>query len=380
MDTFCRYYNQGICKSCSLIAVEYDQQLQHKEKLLLSSLKDLHAFSLLPSVSSEVRSFRNKAKFVVTGTLEEPLIGLAGENYLDEGRELLECPLHLVEINSLLPAIKDFIREARLKPYHAGKKTGELKGIIIFHSEETNESYVRFILRSKEALDRIRKLAPSLQLKCTGIKVVSANIQPVAHAILEGPEEIIVTSAVSLNHKTGGLNLSLGPQAFVQTNQGVAQQLYQSAALWVKELKVKKFMELFCGQGAFSFFAAGYVEKALGIEINPEAVAAANETALKLGMDHISFKASDAAKVSTEVLNFSPDAILVNPPRRGLGDALPLMQKAAPEHIIYSSCNHLSLASDVTALSGIYSIKKVQIFDMFPHTAHFETLMLLTKN
>ncbi|WPU64972.1 23S rRNA (uracil(1939)-C(5))-methyltransferase RlmD [Peredibacter starrii] len=376
MKNICGYFQQGICRSCDLMEVDYRDQLQMKEKLLSESLNDF-SVSLLPSVASQEFSFRNKAKFVVTGTMENPVIGLWGEKNLDSGRELLNCPLHLDEINQALPAIKKFITEAKLVPYNIEAKKGELKGIILFYSPSSKESYLRFIMRSKEAVTRITKHHHALLNDLPHLKSLSVNIQPVPHALLEGDEEVFITQTSSVNHRLGTVDMKLGPRAFVQTNQAVAEKLYATAADWVKESGSKKFLELFCGQGAFSFFAAKNIEEGLGIEINADAVQQANLTAEKQNLPHLKFKSADAGKVASELMKFNPEVMLVNPPRRGLADATDLIINQRPNHLIYSSCNYETLAQDLKKLSPHYSVKRVQLFDMFPQTRHFETLVLL---
>lgn len=377
MKTFCSYFNQNICKSCDLITKDYADQISLKEELLAKALDTLSYPPFLPAVTSSSIAFRNKAKLVVTGTLERPVIGLWGENDLDQGRELLECPLHVKEINEHLPAIKEFITKARLQPYQIAEKNGELKGIILFHSEESHETYLRFILRSKEAIDRIRKNQNDLVAKFPHLKCISVNIQPVPHALLEGETEIFITENKSILHQLGTTTFHLGPRAFVQTNQEVATRLYQTAASWVKESGLKTFMELYCGQGAFSFFAAPFIEQGLGIEINEEAVKEANHTANTFNLPHLRFKSADASQVSEEVAKFRPSVILVNPPRRGLAQAVQILLDHKPEVIIYSSCNHETLCTDLKKLGNIYDVKKIQLFDMFPNTSHFETLVQL---
>lgn len=378
MKNFCGYFQQGICSSCDLMKVDYHAQLQMKERLLSDSLQDFSPLCL-PSVSSQEFAFRNKAKFVVTGTIEKPVIGLWGDKELDQGRELLDCPLHLNEINQMLPAIKQFIMEARLAPYNISAKKGELKGIILFYSPSAGESYLRFIMRSKEAVSRIIKHHRSLINAFPHLKVISVNIQPVPHALLEGEEEVFITEATSISHKLGLVEMRLGPRAFVQTNQAVAEKLYGMAASWVHELKAKTFLELFCGQGAFSFFSAPFIEKGLGIEINPDAVKEANLTAQKNNLFHLKFISADAGKVADEMRSFNPELLLVNPPRRGLADACELILNQRPHYIIYSSCSHESLAQDLKKLGANYLPKKIQLFDMFPQTRHFETLVLLER-
>lgn len=378
MQNFCNYYNEGTCRSCDLIESDYPEQIKFKEQLLESSLVEIKHPTFFPTIRSNPTNFRNKAKFVVTGTITAPIIGLSGTENLDQGRELLNCPLHLPLINELLPSLKEFITQIKLPPYSIAEKTGELKGIIIFVSDVTNEAYLRFVLRSKESIDRIKKHSPDLIKKHPALKCISANIQPIAHAILEGEEEIILTTESTITHRYKHIGLTIDPRAFVQTNQAVAKSLYETAASWVKESQVNKFVELFSGLGAFTFHSAKFFQSGLGIEINSAAVARANQTAKEMDFRNVNFLASDAGKVLRTIQELKPDLILVNPPRRGLSESLEILKLVKPTTIIYSSCNYQTLASDLKKLSDLYKIDQIQIFDMFPHTKHFETLVKLT--
>ena len=331
-------------------------------------------------MASAPTGFRNKAKFSITGTIDHPIIGLTGENELDLGREITNCPLHHQEINDLLKALPAFIQLALLQPYQIKLKTGELKGAIVYFSTETKEIYLRFILRSKESLDRIKKHAATLLKQFPHLTCLTANIQPVPHAILEGEEEIFFTAQHFIHHRLGEVEMTLHPQGFVQTNQEMAQKLYSTAAQWTLEASPATFMELFSGQGAFSFFIQKHVQKAIGVEINAEAVERANQTAKNLGLSHLSFVAQDAAQVEKMVLDFNPELILVNPPRRGLAGVNQILKKVNSRYFIYSSCNAETLAQDLVQLKDHFTVVKAQLFDMFPNTEHFETLVLLKSS
>ena len=384
MASFCTYFNENRCRSCAGIEQDYASQISKKEVEIEEALKFLLPFRLEPSARSPIMGFRNRAKMSVTGTVETPIIGLpGGETDLDQGQELLNCPIHHPKLNALMNALPELIRSFNLIPYQIKNRRGELKGLIAFYSENSNQMYLRFVLRSKECVSRIQKLIPTLQSQFPELVCISANIQPIPHAILEGPEEIILTEVKSIvysfEHAGKKLELSLAPQAFVQTNSQVATQLYQTAASWIAEAHPEKMLELFCGQGAFSFFAAENAKQILGIEINPDAVKIANETAARLGFSHLNFKCSDAAQVGSEIQAFQPNLILANPPRRGLGESLKLIRDSNAEHFIYSSCSIESLAKDLKLLSDRYRVKKIQLFDLFPHTSHFEVLVWMSK-
>ena len=379
MDSFCPYFNLNECRSCGWIAQEYSIQLKRKEQLIRNGLGISPDFALETSVGSAVKGFRNRAKMVVTGSSERPVIGIAGEVELDRGQELLACPIHDPRLNELMRTLPEFIREGNLIPYRIKERRGELKGLIAFHSPASDQMYLRFVLRSRECVPRLKKLVSSLQERVSGLVCVTANLQPVPHAILEGPEDIFLTERTSIDHRLGPFHLQLAPQAFVQTNVQVATALYQSAAQWIAEARVGKVLDLFCGQGAFSFFASAAAAEIRGVEINPEAVRAASATALQLGLRHLTFKRADATTIDAEIADFNPALILANPPRRGLGDALGLIQKYSPAHFIYSSCSIETLAADLRKLSAKYRLRRAQLFDMFPHTPHFETLVWLER-
>ncbi len=347
--------------------------------MLLKHLAFLGPIQLEPTLASSVQGFRNRAKMAVTGSVEAPIIGLHGEARLDEGRELLSCPIHHPRLNEVIEALPELLKTLRVAPYRIAERRGELKGLIAFYSPHSEEMYLRFVLRSQECIARLRRIVPELQSRFPFVVCISANLQPIPHAILEGPEEIFLTERRHIIHQLGPLPLKLSPQAFVQTNAEVAEQLYQTAAAWIAEVRPERAMELFCGQGAFSLMAASSAGAWLGIEVNAEAVSQANETARSLGFSHVRFHCADAAQVGAEMKEFSPELVLVNPPRRGLGGAVSLIREELPRHWIYSSCNSESLASDLQALSSEYRLRRARIFDLFPHTDHFETLVWLER-
>src|SRR5690606_12187909 len=375
MNTFCEYFDQHLCRSCSLLPITYTDQVSQKESILLKKL-NIDQSLLLPTITSNLLGFRNKVKLAVGLKGEDITFGLVDKNF--NTVDLSQCPVQNPVINEMLPLIKEFITTTKLSVYDPRTSNGELKYIIIYYNPHSNESYLRLVLRSKEAHSRLIKHLSFIQDRINHLKIISINIQPSPHPILEGEEEIVLSSQTHLNHTLHNINFKLSPQGFVQTNLEVSTSLYQQAALWIKELNGDKFLELFSGQGAFSFFAAQNVRSALGIEINQSAVDSANLSAQKLGLNHLSFKCLDASHIKEELNQFSPDIILANPPRRGLAESLDLINHSGATYFIYSSCNYETLSSDLSALSH-YKIEKAQIFDMFAHTEHFETLVLLKK-
>ncbi len=128
----------------------------------------------------------------------------------------------------------------------------------------------------------------------------------------------------------------------------------------------------------FGLHCATPTMRLTGIEIAPEAIACARQSAAQLGLSNLHFQALDSTQFATHEAD-APQLVLVNPPRRGIGAELcDYLSRMAPPYIIYSSCNARTMATDIARLSG-YRVERVQLFDMFPHTAHYEVLTLLVR-
>ncbi|KKO47927.1 23S rRNA methyltransferase, partial [Arsukibacterium sp. MJ3] len=138
----------------------------------------------------------------------------------------------------------------------------------------------------------------------------------------------------------------------------------------------KQIWDLFCGVGGFGLHLVRPGQKLVGIEIAPAAIASATRSAAAMGLQNVSFQALDAIAFANAAAS-APDLLVVNPPRRGLGAALCQdVQRLAPAWLLYSSCNAKSLAEDLQHLTD-YTLLKVQLFDMFAHSSHYEVLTLL---
>jgi 23S rRNA (uracil747-C5)-methyltransferase len=345
--------------------------VQHHEKNL--ELERITKIKPEPLQTSAPWHFRDKVKLTVSGSVEAPVIGLLQDN-LRETVELLDCPVQAQALNETLPMLKAFITRWKLTPYDVLERKGELKGIILSHSPENREMMVRFVLRSREALDRIRQGLGELSV----FKVVSVNLQPIPHAILEGPEEIILTQEKTILHNIGQAQVCFSPQSFMQTNSAVASALYQAAVAWLTPWKGERVLDLFCGVGGFSLSLAREGFQVHGVEINPAAIINAQAMAQTQKLE-ATFSAKAAEDVSELWNDWQPRVVVVNPPRRGLAASMALLEHHQPAVLLYSSCSPKSLADDLTQLERYYFAERTKIFDMFPYTHHFESLTLLVR-
>lgn len=372
----CALYDAGRCRSCQWLELPISQQLADKMADLRALLADTPVAEWCAPACGPESGFRNKAKMVVSGSVERPLLGMLHRDGAPE--DLTDCPLYPQSFAPVFAALKPFIARAGLTPYHVARRRGELKYILLTESRLDGGMMLRFVLRSETKLTQLRAALPALQALLPQLKVITANIQPVHMAIMEGPQEIFLTDQQALAENFNGVPLWIRPQSFFQTNPTVAIQLYATARDWVRQLPVNHMWDLFCGVGGFGLHCASPEMRLTGIEIAPEAIACAKQSAAELGLHNLHFQALDSTQFATGEGEI-PDLVLVNPPRRGIGDELcAYLSRMAPEFIIYSSCNARTMAKDIARLSG-YRIERVQLFDMFPHTAHYEVLTLLVR-
>ncbi|HEB0853109.1 23S rRNA (uracil(747)-C(5))-methyltransferase RlmC [Citrobacter werkmanii] len=372
----CALYDAGRCRSCQWITQPVGDQLSTKTADLQNLLVDFSVGEWCAPVSGAESAFRNKAKMVVSGSVEKPLLGMLHRDGTPE--DLCDCPLYPTSFSPVFAVLKPFIARAGLTPYNVARKRGELKYILLTESQFDGGMMLRFVLRSDAKLAQLRTALPWLQEQLPQLKVITANIQPVHMAIMEGEMEIFLTEQQALAERFNNVPLWIRPQSFFQTNPEVASRLYATARNWVRQLPVNHMWDLFCGVGGFGLHCATPQMKLTGIEIAPEAITCAKQSAQELGLQNLHFQALDSTQFATAQEEV-PDLVLVNPPRRGIGKPLcDFLSRMAPRFIVYSSCNPQTMAKDIRELSE-YHIERVQIFDMFPHTAHYEVLTLFSR-
>jgi len=372
----CALYTAGSCRSCQWLEKPYSQQLTDKQHHLQTLLAGRQVAQWLAPAAGQQGAFRNKAKMVVSGSVERPLLGMLHRDGTPV--DLCACPLYPASFAPMLTLLKTFIARAGLTPYNVARKRGELKYLLLTESTLNGEVMLRFVLRSESKLTQLRAALPWLQQRLPQATVISANIQPVHMAILEGEREIPLTERQALEERFNQVPLYIRPQSFFQTNPQVAADLYATARDWVQALAIDSMWDLFCGVGGFGLHCARAQTRLTGIEINAEAIACARQSAAALGLRQVNFQALDSTHFATAEGEV-PQLVLVNPPRRGIGQALcDYLHRMAPDYILYSSCNAQSMAKDLAMLPD-YRIERVQLFDMFPHTAHYEVLTLLVR-
>lgn len=372
----CLYFSASRCRSCTLMTVPYTRQLQSKVADCQQLLADFEGLEFLPAQASSEQGFRNKAKMVISGTTDEPTIGILDAD--GHGVDLRNCGVISPELRNLFPVIERFIRELKLIPYNVPKRKGELKHVILTLSD-TGAVMVRWVLRTKKHFVALRDSLPQFLQLLPQRSVVSVNFLPEHKAVLEGEEEIILTRRTTLEFGLNGVPMHLRPQGFFQTNTEIAAALYRQARQWIDDANPESVWDLYSGVGGFALHCASEDRTVHGIETSAEAVEAAKTSAQSMGLEDLHFLAQDATEFALNA-GWAPDAVIVNPPRRGISAELAQWLNASDvQQIIYSSCNAKSLARDLAAL-GNYTPQLARVMDMFPQTSHYEVIVKLVRN
>jgi len=334
---------------------------------------------LEPMVSAE-SAFRSKAKMVIGGTMDEPTVGILDAD--DRGVDLRSCPLYGTELAQAFPVLAEFITVARLEPYDIPARKGELKHIIVTVSPD-RELMARFVTRSTESLSRVRKHLPWLLERLPRLVVVTLNVLPEHKAALEGEQEIVLTEVDTLRMDMGPVVLHARPQSFLQTNTDVARRLYALVADWVDEGESATVWDLYCGVGGFALHCVREGRKVVGVETAEQAVIAARLSVEEMA-DAGRPGALDATFVAADATAWvrgrtAPDVVIVNPPRRGIGpDLAAWIESSGVKRVVYSSCNAVTLAKDLAAMPSLVPVRG-RLLDMFPHTEHYEAVVLLER-
>ena len=180
-----------------------------------------------------------------------------------------------------------------------------------------------------------------------------------------------------------GLQFKVGPKSFYQTNSEQAYELYKVARDFAALGPGDVLYDLYTGTGTIANFCAAHCRKVVGVEYVPEAIADARINSEVNGIANTVFYAGDMKAVLDDdfiAANGRPDVVILDPPRAGVDEpVIEVILRAAPQRIVYVSCNPATQARDLALMDGAYRVEAVQPVDMFPHTHHVENVVKLVR-
>lgn len=364
----CQHF--GVCGGCNLQHLQMDQQIVLKQQTLLDQLKHFGHLTpdhLLPPLMADEVGYRRKARLGVKFVIKKDklLIGFREKKsrYL---ADLESCIVLHPKVGQRLPALRELISSLSVS-----KAVPQIE--IAMGDQDTALVFRHLIPLSCEDLEKLTHfgktenvdiyLQPNSPLPIT--KLYPANTNP------------------RLTYTLDDLTFLFHPLDFTQVNLPINRLMVQQALTYLAIKPDDKVLDLFCGIGNFTLPLAKRAQHVTGIEGSEEMVERAKQNALFNQISNVDFYAANLAEPKKDApwLQKKYDKVLIDPPRVGAKEMLPLLKSLSPAMICYISCNPATLARDAGELVHQfgYHLTYAGIMNMFPHTAHIEAMAIFEK-
>lgn len=358
----CIYYDR--CGGCQLMHLDYQTQLKLKQQRVIDAFERIGGFknvSVNPCIpSTHEFSYRNKIQLPVQNGIEIGLYEKRSHRLVDIDQCLIHCDLG----ESIFYHVKRLINGDE-----------KIRHVLIKSAVNKNEALVVFVTGGAPSKELI-ELAHRLYEASPSVKGVIHNVNREQNNVILGKKYHTLIGSDSIEETLGGLIFKVSPASFFQVNVHQAEALYQYALEQAAISENDVVVDAYCGVGTLSCHLALRAKKVIGIEAIPEAIQDARINAEKNGRFNAEFLCKPVEK-ALETLE-KGHIVVLNPPRKGcMPEVIEALVKNRPNKIIYISCDPATCARDLKLLE--YNIQSVQPFDMFPQTAHVETVVMLDR-
>ncbi len=396
-EPFCEHY--GVCGGCKWQNLPYEDQLKYKQQQVEDQLRRIGKIDLPPVSpiigSEETVYYRNKLEFTFScrrwmtreeiaagDELRDPeALGFHIPGMFDKILDIRHCWLQPEPSNAIRLAVKEFCLERGYEFYNPRTHEGYLRNLTV-RTASTGETMV-IVAFARHDPERQTALLNFLETKFPEITslmyVVNSKLNDTIHDL----EIRLHAGRDHIFEEMEGLRFKIGPKSFYQTNSRQAYRLYSIAREFAALKGDEIVYDLYTGTGTIANFIARGCRKVVGIEYVPEAIEDARINARINGLENTVFYAGDMKDVLNEAFiaeNGRPDVVILDPPRAGIHpDVAETVLKAAPERIVYVSCNPATQARDIAVFDRDYRVVRVQPVDMFPHTHHVENVVCLER-
>jgi 23S rRNA (uracil1939-C5)-methyltransferase len=379
----CAHYPE--CGGCRFQDLAYETQVATKHQWVADSLQRIAGLTdaplepIVPAASQF--HYRNKMEYSFTQQEDGATLGLHKAGRWDEVLEIQKCWLTTDVGNAIRNTMREWAREEKLTAYDQETHEGYLRHLMIREGRNTGQALVQLVTNRGERFDRERLI--EVLTAIPEVKSIHWSINEGVSETTELPTELI-WGEDAIEEEIGGLRFRVRPNAFLQTNTEMAEQLYAIAREFAGLRGNETVYDLYCGIGTIGLSMAKDAMTVWGIEISEESVACAIENQELNAIGNTAFFAGNVGEVLADLRTRAgdPDVVVVAPPRAGLaGKALKRLGEIAAPRIVYVSCNPPTLAGDLKRLSDDYGYRLVRArpVDMFPHTPHVECVALLER-
>jgi 23S rRNA (uracil1939-C5)-methyltransferase len=394
-EPFCAHFND--CGGCVSQRIPYSEQLKFKEQQIRDQLERIGGIksplvrTVLPSEKTVF--YRNKLEFTFSQKrwltaaeagnnrdIDTNALGFHISGRFDKVLDIEKCWLQESPSNEIRTKAKTFALSKGYDFFDIKNKTGFLRNLII-RTATTGELMVTVVFGRHDE----EKQTDFMEMLKQSFDITSLNgvVNTKGNDNINDLDIVCYSGKPYIEEKMEDLIFRIGPKSFYQTNSEQAYNLYSIVRKYAGLTGVETVYDLYTGTGTIAIFLAGHSKKVIGIEYVPEAIedAKVNSAVNKTG--NTLFYAGDIKDVLTKDFirdNGAPDVVILDPPRAGLHPSIPkVLSEAAPEKIIYVSCNPATQARDIAMLADQYEFVECQPVDMFPQTYHVENISFLRK-
>lgn len=399
VEPFCAHFGQ--CGGCKWQMLPYAEQLNFKERQVGDQLRRLSGGIELPAVhpivgSAAIREYRNKLEYTFSArrwvTHEEVAsgaelksgggLGFHVPGLFDKVVDIDHCHLQAEPTNAIRNAVREFtLNQEGFNYYDLRGQHGFLRGVIV-RTSTTGEVMVIVIFKYEDTEHRI-KLLDFLSEQFPEITSLCYVINEKVNDSIADQEAICYRGTPYIMEQMEGLQFRINPKSFYQTNSPQAYELYKITRRMAGLTGTEVVYDLYTGAGTIANFVAKEASKVVGVEYVEEAIIDARENSRLNKINNTVFYAGDMKDVLTSAFvkkNGRPDVVILDPPRAGVHEeVIKVVLEAAPDRIVYVSCNPATQARDLALMNELYQVIEIQPVDMFPHTHHVENVVLLVR-
>ena len=362
---FCEHF--GVCGGCRWQLLPYSMQLDAKRQQVEDQLVRIGHLQVPDNPTIPF--------------IEGDGLGFHVGKFFDKVLDIRHCCLQPEPSNAIRLFIKQFCLENGFEFYDIRENHGFFRNMFV---RTTDDGQVMLILCfAHEDKERRESLLNALTERFPQITSLWYVINEKLNDSIADQSPVLYKGADAIYEQMEGLRFRIGPKSFYQTNSRQAYRLYSVAREFAALTGKEVVYDLYTGTGTIAQFVSSQAAKVVGIEYVPEAIEDAKANAAANGITNCTFYAGDMKDVLNEAFikeNGRPDVIILDPPRAGIHpDVAEVILKAAPERMVYVSCNPATQARDLAILCRDYEITAVQPVDMFPHTMHVENVVALKR-
>jgi 23S rRNA (uracil1939-C5)-methyltransferase len=382
-EPVCSIYRN--CGGCQMQHVSYEGQLEFKTqrvKDVMERIAKLEKIVVHDTLGmKEPYRYRNKVQLPVGKVNGEVRIGF----YAPRSHDIIgmdTCHIQDDIADRVVSLTKEWIIKHNIEPYDESEDKGTIRHIMIRRGFKTSEVMVVLVTR-EERLSYLEEFVQLMVKNIHGLKSVVQNINPKKTNVILGDKSKVLWGAEIIKDYIGEFKFNISPLSFFQVNPVQTEVLYGKALEYAALTGDEIVFDAYCGTGTISLFLSQKAKKVYGVEIVPQAIEDAKKNALQNGVENAEFLVGESEKVIPELINkgIRAEVVVVDPPRKGCERSLlEAISSISPKRIVYVSCDPSTLARDLGILDGLgYRTIEVQPVDMFPQTAHVETVALVER-